>query len=273
MANRNRNRKQPKRLAENENDPKVQRLLSYGGQVQSSHPVPGLMRALTLIAPPAVRVALKYSSRLSLTSTVGVYAEHNFAGNGLFDPDVTGVGTQPTGFDQWCAFYQRFRVLASHCRVQAINPTAATNAASMADISLVPTNTTTAFANSDIAASQPYCKRTLANTIGMGPNGPTRLESMMETDLILGVSKEAVLSELTYSGSASTNPADNWYWRICQEPADAASTQTIIYEVVITYLVDFFERQLNVASATSSSSTPKQSSPGKLLPRATPRKD
>lgn len=242
-------RKQPKRLAENENDVALVRLVRFGGQVQASNPVAGLSRSMILLCPAAMRVPLKYSARLSLTSTIGVYVEHNYAGNGLFDPDVTGVGTQPTGFDQWCAFYQRYRVLASHFRVRVLNPTATTNAQAMSDIVVTATNTTTAFANSDVAASQPYATRSLANTISNGPNGPVRFSKMMESDLILGVSKEAMLSETTYAGSPSTNPGDVWYWRICQEAADLASTFTNIYEVEITYLVDFYERQLNVASS------------------------
>ena len=250
---KNRSRKPAKRLAENEVDPVLQRLIKYGADVQRTDPVVSIARSPALLCPAVVRVPLKYSTRLALVSSIGVYAEHNFAGNGLFDPDVTGVGTQPTGFDQWMAFYQKYRVLASHIQVRAINPTAATNAQSMADIGVVPTNTTTAFANSDVAGSQPYAKRTLANTIGMGPNGPLRLSQSMETDLILGSSREAVITEQNYTGDAASNPANNWYWRIFQEPADVASTQTIVYEIEITFLTDFYERQLNVASATAKS--------------------
>jgi len=252
--------RRPKRLAENENDGPQQRLVRYGAQVQESDPVAGLVRAPVLLCPAATRVLMKYAERISLSSAAGLYVEYNWSGNGLFDPNVTGTGTQPTGFDQWCAFYQRYRVLASHVRIRAINPGAATNAAAMTDIAIVPTNTTTAFANSQVAASQPYAKRQLANTIGTGPNGFLRLEGSMETDLILGTSRQAVLTDDTYSGSSSANPSNQWYWRICQEPADLASTQNTVYEVELTYLVDFYERQLNVASVAAGK-------PGKVLRR------
>jgi hypothetical protein len=244
-------KKGQKQLASRQLDRAQTALVKFGADYQRTNPVVGISRSLQLICPAAMRVPIKYSCRLALLSAIGVYVEHNFTGNGLFDPDVTGTGTQPTGFDQWMAFFQRYRVIASHFRARVINPTAATNAAAMADISIVPTNTTTAFANSDIAGSQPYARRNLVNEIGMGPNGPARLEASMETDLILGTSRDAVISEENYSGTASANPSNLWYWRLTQEPADLASNSTGIYEIEITYLVDFYERQINVASSSA----------------------
>lgn len=39
--------------------------------------------------------------------------------NSLFDPDLTGVGHQPRGFDQWMTLYQKYAVLSSTITVRA----------------------------------------------------------------------------------------------------------------------------------------------------------
>lgn len=41
---------------------------------------------------------------------------HCFSGNSPYDPDVSGVGVQPYGYDNWCSntgFYYRYKVMAS----------------------------------------------------------------------------------------------------------------------------------------------------------------
>lgn len=61
------------------------------------------------------RVVLRYSdSRIIPSNAVnGTYALNM---NSLFDPDRTGAGTQPNGFDQWAAFYNRYCVYK--CKVE-----------------------------------------------------------------------------------------------------------------------------------------------------------
>lgn len=45
-----------------------------------------------------------------------------FRANSLFDPDFTGVGAQPRGFDQWVTLYDAFCVLSSTLTIQVRNP-------------------------------------------------------------------------------------------------------------------------------------------------------
>lgn len=44
-------------------------------------------------------------------------ALHSFAANDLYDPNVTGGGHQPLGFDQLMALYNHFHVISSKIRV------------------------------------------------------------------------------------------------------------------------------------------------------------
>lgn len=62
---------------------------------------------------PAVKLArLRYSQRVAVVSstTIGTYV---FRANSCFDPDYTGAGHQPMGFDEWSALYNSYTVLGS----------------------------------------------------------------------------------------------------------------------------------------------------------------
>jgi len=55
-------------------------------------------------------VKLRYASNTRLTGGVSNLRELQFRLNGLFDPDFSLGGHQPMGFDEWSAFYGRYRV-------------------------------------------------------------------------------------------------------------------------------------------------------------------
>jgi len=63
--------------------------------------------------PKSNLVKLRYVDYCSLNPGVGTIAQHIFKANGLYDPNTTGVGHQPMGFDQWSLFYNHYTVIGS----------------------------------------------------------------------------------------------------------------------------------------------------------------
>jgi len=55
--------------------------------------------------------ALRYSDYFQLTTTSGAVSTYVFAANGLYDPNITGTGHQPMGFDQLLQFYNHYQNL------------------------------------------------------------------------------------------------------------------------------------------------------------------
>lgn len=51
-----------------------------------------------------------YNSVVLNTVETPAQAEYLFSVNSAFDPDLTGTGSQPRGFDQWAAKYSRYQV-------------------------------------------------------------------------------------------------------------------------------------------------------------------
>lgn len=58
------------------------------------------------------RTNLRYCDTKTLDPSTGA-TYHKFAVNSLFDYDQTGIGHQPAYFDQWSAFYRRYRVISA----------------------------------------------------------------------------------------------------------------------------------------------------------------
>lgn len=66
---------------------------------------------------PRLRTWLRYSEIVTVTTAASGYGLYVFNLNGLFDPNQTGTGHQPRGYDQLSALYQRYRVLFTKWQV------------------------------------------------------------------------------------------------------------------------------------------------------------
>ncbi len=58
-------------------------------------------------------VKMRYVEEFQLDPGLGTVASYIFRANGLYDPNYTGAGHQPYGFDQWMTYYNQFTVLGS----------------------------------------------------------------------------------------------------------------------------------------------------------------
>uniref|UniRef100_UPI004047C05F hypothetical protein n=1 Tax=Shewanella sp. TaxID=50422 RepID=UPI004047C05F len=74
---------------------------------------------------PAIRkVSLRYVAEILLNAGSGANDHWIFRANGLFDPDITGTGHQPKGFDQLMTLYGKYTVVASRCKIAPYYTTA-----------------------------------------------------------------------------------------------------------------------------------------------------
>lgn len=90
--------------------------------------------------PVKANVKLKYSATISLNAGANSRAINSFRANSVFDPDFTGVGHQPLGFDQWAAVYGAYRV--TKCTVTARTVPDAASSTTPSGFCLMAHNTT-----------------------------------------------------------------------------------------------------------------------------------
>lgn len=190
--------------------------------------------------PDAIFVKLKYTQRLAQTHAAGVGAEQVFRGNSIFDPDLTGGGHQPYGFDQWSNFYSYYTVYGSSCKVQLI-PTTSTFLGY--DCAVVPSLDSTIISTSPDTPIEemPYSKYRIVAAYAVGTI--PAIKSYMSTAKIFGAEPVAVKTEDNYSSTVGNNPANVWYWNIITQPSDLTTANANNLLVTITYYVQFSARK------------------------------
>lgn len=71
--------------------------------------------------PITKNVKLTYYDNIGLTSVSGTLSQHNFNLASIWDPDVTGVGHQPYGRDEWALLYKQYYVNSAKITVKFSN--------------------------------------------------------------------------------------------------------------------------------------------------------
>jgi len=72
------------------------------------------------IRPDRIMVKLPYETTVQLTGAITV--DHIMNTNSLFDPDRTGAGHQPMGFDTWSVIYNRYLFMVYHMILSMLIP-------------------------------------------------------------------------------------------------------------------------------------------------------
>jgi len=62
-------------------------------------------------------VYLTYSENFSLSTGAASAGTYVFVANGMYDPNLTGTGHQPMGFDQMMQFYYHYTVIRSRLKI------------------------------------------------------------------------------------------------------------------------------------------------------------
>jgi len=80
--------------------------------------ITNIPRSVSAGFPQFFKCSHKYVAQVQLVGTTGTTAANRFIANGMYDPDFTGGGHQPSYFDTLSAVYQHWVVLASNIRVR-----------------------------------------------------------------------------------------------------------------------------------------------------------
>jgi hypothetical protein len=131
--------------------------------------------------------------------------------NSLYDPDYTGAGTQPVGFDEIAQIYDRWRVEKVRIKITVVNSgTAAITAVTLSSSSTVPTQITAMAANNSSRAEM---------IAGTGQNRSVFIYDVNIKDWF-GF-KENVETDLM--GTLIANPARVLYMHIGMEEIDLSA--------------------------------------------------
>lgn len=214
----------------------------------------GLVRALkTLTVPDKLIVKLPYSTLVTFGDALGVQ-DYVFNLNSIYDPDRTGVGHQPLGYDQWSAFYNRYRVIGAKVVVQAHN-----QATCGTTVSIIGNNNAALILGSDATQEQQHMKRMVLSAVSGGKSAGTMVK-YFSNSRITGVSDMTYRSSDQYQATFGNNPTEIIVGHIYQEnllvPGGQASG--MVARINITYYVELFDRNTLALSNTN----PEKRAPG-----------
>lgn len=181
------------------------------------------------------KVALSYGTYVNFAPTSGALSNQQYSGNSLFDPDVSGVGSQPYWFDQWAAMYGKYRVVKSRIELELVN-----TGSVHVDVCLVPTvgsPTDTSIYN----ISEWKYARKVPLAINTGGPSVRNVTMTMKTEKVFGLSKTQMFDEDGYAADYTTNPAFRWYWQVfAQTVGGLTTTPAVTIGVRVTYYAIMF---------------------------------
>ena len=174
-------------------------------------------------------VTLRYGERVSFSGIAGSSASYVFSANGLYDPNITGTGHQPRGFDQLMSLYDHYLVKTATIEVWAQN-----NIANPCLLSILVKDT-----NAAIPTDIDVLEDTYATHRMMTPNDDSQYGYARFTVDIGKFLGGKDVSEM--KGNIATNPTEGVFFFVQVTPVDAASSPSGKHIVRITYNADLIE--------------------------------
>lgn len=175
------------------------------------------------------RVRFRYAdSDFKLTSTTGVMVGHGFVANGCFDPDATGVGHQPYGWDQWSPYFHNYVVVGSKIRayVTTDGTVNGTTGIYLDDDNSAPNNTGWMIESKRGSFSIINQQRSSAKT--RSAYSPKKFYNIRD-----------IRDNVDRLGSnTSSNPSEKVFYIVWFQ-SEALTSATCRFTVVIDYIVDF----------------------------------
>lgn len=178
---------------------------------------------------------MRYVTYKEMSPPLGAIQLAQYRANSVYDPDYTGTGHQPLGFDQVAAWYNHYRVLGSKIRVTVLNgSTVAANACTavgvyLSDDTTVPTSW----------EHMAELGRGMQRLITTANSGRASVRTGFSVRKFFGPN----IDKGNTSAPVTTNPAEEAYFNVYAQAIDSSTTLGVNLQikVEIEYTVDFFE--------------------------------
>ncbi len=241
MPNRRRNK--PSRRQRRKRTTRTQRPNAPTLVRQRAPKTSALMQCPLFPASVRKRGQLYYESALGLTApTSGNVVTYFFTANGMFDPNITGTGHQPIGFDQMMLMYEQCTVINSSIQVTFnIGPglTVQCGVALFPDASAL-TNP------SQLVENGLLRYKTLSSGSNTFQNLVVRSTVRLDCDVARYFGRRGVRSLLNDDNlytTAAANPVEQVYYGIVawQVSPDGTTTTAVGFDVLLSFDVIYWE--------------------------------
>lgn len=202
------------------------------------------MQLPTTLVPASCTKVLRYAEGpLTLApGALGVLNAYVFRANSLYDPNETGVGHQPMGFDDLMTKYKHYCVTNARITVNARSADA--SGVYRWGIAVCPTNTPPSSASDATEQGNGVQGMITQAQYSTGSTGQLTLDQNISK--FFGV--RSVTSEKDFFGTSASNPAEEVHFCVWIETDTAYQGNGVVFNVVIDYQAKFSERALMAQS-------------------------
>lgn len=178
----------------------------------------------------------RYSTTIQLDpGAAGILASHVFSANGLYDPDITGTGHQPMGFDQLAVLYDHYTVIGAKITVKGTN-------ADTIYQQIVGINTlddTTDPASGDINTMIEQGKTKYVVFGDAASTHSKTITAKVAPKKFFG--KSNMMDNAQLKGNAAANPTEQVYFHVVAAPIQGVNSVPIQLHVLIEYVAVWTE--------------------------------
>jgi len=178
-------------------------------------------------------IAQNYICKLKYCTAVNTdgSGRYTFNLNSLFDPDLTGVGHQPYGYDQLAVLYNRYRVIGTSWHITCLKQSAPVVLAAL------PANETTAITNCSEMRENPRSK-----FINQNPGSAVKiLSGYTSIPSLVGRSKAQYMSDDRYQADVGSSPAEFARLNILANSSADVALAGEPLQVTLEFMVEFFD--------------------------------
>jgi hypothetical protein len=213
-----------------------------------SRPSFKLSRAIAMASswfplPVRFKAKLRYASRFSLNPGAGTLAVHVFSANGTYDPDITGVGHQPKGWDQLIALYDHFVVTHARIRVDL-----APGLGSMIFGVNVSGSNTVTYTDPQDYLELPHCSHAVTdNVVTYGSPRTPSLTQSVDIGKFLGV--QDLMDGREFASDNSANATEDVAFHVWAASTDGAYDPSALYGLAVVEYEGWFVEPRDPASS------------------------
>lgn len=182
---------------------------------------------------------LRYSEQVTIDPVVSSVGTYTFSANGLYDPNISGTGHQPYGFDQLMALYNQYVVTGARIRVFCITGAVASYNNSIAvgvklsDSSSLNTGTPYEL------FEQPGLRMKMINNNSVGTPAVSCNFSAKKFFRIRGGKNQLITAD-EFHGNSGSNPSNGAFFIVNYSPlVSGTDLPSTTFQIVIDYVATF----------------------------------
>jgi len=189
----------------------------------------------------SVSTRLKYTESFTVAGALGAMTNQVFRLNSLYDPDFTGGGHQPMGFDQLAGLYNRYRVDKVNVRCTFHK----NSEAQVTGIALRASNATTNISTPFSALQeQQFVKWSTLSASTAGSKTQVTLRGTYLPHMIAGVTPAKYKIDDTFSALATDNPSEIIVLHVSTADVMASTAHSTIFTLEMDFYATFYDPHL-----------------------------